>query len=82
VRRRPISSRRSHKAGSGIWNPGLAAGVFFGFPDACGSYDWNCDGRIEQQQQCSYHPSLACGGKCTVNSVFGGTLNLFTESCH
>ncbi len=63
-------------------NPGVAAGVFFGFPDACGSYDWNCDGKVEPQQQCTYNPSLACGGECSVQTIFGGTLNLFTESCH
>jgi hypothetical protein len=27
-------------------NPGFSATPFLEFPDACGSYDWNCNGSI------------------------------------
>ena len=64
-------------------NPGVSSSVYFGFPDACGSYDWNCDGKIEQQQKCTYNASLACGAECTTTNIFGGgIINIFTEACH
>ena len=64
-------------------NPGVSSSVYFGFPDACGSYDWNCDGKTEQQQQCTYNASLACGAECTTTNIFGGgIINIFTEACH
>jgi hypothetical protein len=64
-------------------NPGVPSTAYFGFADQCGSFDWNCDGKTEQQQQCTYNASLACGAECTTTNIFGGgIINIFTEACH
>jgi hypothetical protein len=62
-------------------NPGVPASTYFGFPDACGSYDWNCDAKVEQQQVCPYDSSVACGANCNGVTPFG-SYTLFVELCH
>jgi hypothetical protein len=61
-------------------NPGVPAGTYFGFPDACGSYDWDCDGKVEQQQACPFNASIACGTQCTGITPLG-PYTLFVELC-
>lgn len=60
-------------------NPGFDNTQFLQMPDACGSFDWNCNGVIAQEQMCSTGP-VACGDKCVLN--FFGPITLFTEACN
>jgi hypothetical protein len=61
-------------------NPGFDTATFLDFPDACGSYDWNCNGVQTREQTCPATP-VACGAQCIVNVGFA-TLPLFTEGCN
>jgi hypothetical protein len=60
-------------------NPGLPANTYFQFADACGSFDWNCDGSVEQENACP--TGVTCGGDCDQDLGFV-TQTLFTEACH
>jgi hypothetical protein len=60
-------------------NPGFDSTQFLTMPDACGSFDWNCNGVVAQQESCS--TAVACGQACTFTSIFG-PLSLFTEACN
>jgi hypothetical protein len=64
-------------------NPGFDSSQFLTMPDACGSFDWNCNGVIAQQKTCSTG-AVACGQDCTTPFLFSatGTLTLFTEACN
>jgi hypothetical protein len=62
-------------------NPGVPADTYFEFSDACGSFDWNCNGIVDQQQQCPGDPTLACGATCIVNLGLG-PFTIFTQACH
>ena len=60
-------------------NPGLAAATYFQFADACGSFDWNCDGTVEPEKTCPV--SVMCGADCVEDlGIF--TFTAFTEECH
>jgi hypothetical protein len=50
-------------------NPAVTSTTWFDYADACGSYDYNCDGKIEQQ----YSPSkpVACGAIEFINKLMG-----------
>jgi len=62
-------------------NPAFDSSQFLAMPDACGSYDWNCNGVIAQQKTCP--TPVACGADCTLNlGIFGGVVTLFTEACN
>ena len=60
-------------------NPGFDSSQFLAMPDACGSFDWNCDGKETEQRSCS--TPVACGADCIVSVLFA-TLDLFTEACN
>jgi hypothetical protein len=62
-------------------NPGVPASTYFEFPDACGSFDWNCNGVVDQQRQCQGDAALACGAPCVINFGFG-SYTAFTQACH
>jgi hypothetical protein len=53
-------------------------------PDACGSFDWDCDGTLEHQtaMQCPSATTLACGTACLITiPKLGSSMKLFTEAC-
>jgi hypothetical protein len=60
-------------------NPGFDASQFLSMPDACGSFDWTCDGKVMQQQSCP--TAIACGAHCTINLGFF-VVNAFTQACN
>ena len=60
-------------------NPGFDSTQFLAMPDACGSYDWNCNGVIAPQKTCSTG-AVACGQDCTF--TFFAPVTLFTEACN
>jgi len=66
-------------------NPAFPTNQYLEMPDACGSYDWNCDGIVEVQQTCTLE-TIACGQGCYTN--WGGGFDnspndlVFTEACH
>ena len=60
-------------------NPGFATSQFLEMPDACGSFDWNCDGQLEQERSCPN--AVACGAACIANLGFF-SVSLFTAACH
>ena len=60
-------------------NPGLPADTYFQFADACGSFDWNCDGTVEQERTCPV--AVTCGADC-LEDVGIFTFTAFTEECH
>src|SRR5579863_443025 len=47
-------------------NPAFDSSQFLTMPDACGSFDWNCNGVVAQQKTCS-SGAVACGQACTLN---------------
>ena len=60
-------------------NPGLPADTYFQFADACSSFDWNCDGTVEQEKTCPV--AVTCGADCVEDlGIF--TFTAFTEECH
>jgi hypothetical protein len=61
-------------------NPGFDSTQFLTMPDACGSFDWNCNGVVAQQKSCSTG-AVACGQDCTF-TFFGSPITLFTEACN
>src|SRR5665213_2112938 len=61
-------------------NPGFDSAQFLTMPDACGSFDWNCNGVITQQRSCNTG-AVACGQDCTF-SFLGSPITLFTEACN
>lgn len=60
-------------------NPAFDSSQFLTMPDACGSFDWNCDGKETQQQSCP--TAIACGADCHINLGFF-TYDAFTEACN
>lgn len=60
-------------------NPGFDSSQFLTMPDACGSFDWNCDGKETQQRSCP--TSIACGADCNINLGFF-VYDAFTEACN
>ena len=61
-------------------NPSFDSSQFLAMPDACGSFDWNCDGKVVQQKSCP--TPVACGADCTLNAGIFGSFTLFTEACN
>ena len=64
-------------------NPAFDSTQFLEMPDACGSFDWNCNGVVTQQKTCSTG-SVSCGQTCSFTVVSGGptAIPLFTEACN
>jgi hypothetical protein len=63
-------------------NPGFSASTFLQFPDACGSYDWNCNGSVTlQYSSCPGSAVPACGTDCVVNLGIVVVKN-FTQGCN
>ncbi len=66
-------------------NPGFNSSNFLRMPDACGSFDWNCDGVVTQQQTCTVTGG-ACGQACYIS--WGGIIStnpndvVFVQACH
>ena len=61
-------------------NPGFDSTQFLTMPDACGSFDWNCNGVVAQQKSCNTG-AVACGQDCTF-TFWGSPITLFTEACN
>jgi hypothetical protein len=61
-------------------NPAFDSSQFLAMPDACGSYDWNCNGVVTQQKSCS--TPVACGADCNVSLGIFGSFTLFTAACN
>jgi hypothetical protein len=59
-------------------NPGFNRSLFLQMPDACGGYDWNCDGQIQQEGSCP--AAVACGAPCVLSFGFA-SVTLFTAAC-
>jgi hypothetical protein len=65
-------------------NPGFSSGTYLQFPDACGSYDWNCNGSIAlQYSSCPYSSSglPSCGTDCVAH-VGIITETLYSQACN
>jgi hypothetical protein len=63
-------------------NPGFSAGTFLQFADACGSYDWNCNGSITlQYSSCPGAGVPACGTDCIFNIGLASG-KLYTQACN
>ena len=66
-------------------NPGFNSNNFLRMPDACGSFDWNCDGVVKQQQTCTVNGG-ACGQACYIS--WGGMTStdpnavVFVQACN
>ncbi len=60
-------------------NPAFNSALFLEMADACGSFDWNCDGQLEQEKSCP--SAVACGAACVANFGFA-SVTLFTAACH
>ena len=55
-------------------NPGVAASTWFDYEDACGSFDFNCDGIVQQEYACSFRsgsPPVSCGAACYLGTIEG-----------
>jgi hypothetical protein len=55
-------------------NPGVAASTWFDYADACGSFDFNCDGILQQEYTCSFKsgsPPVSCGAACIFGTIEG-----------
>lgn len=68
-------------------NPGFDSTQFLAMPDACGSFDWNCNGVTAMEKACSTDAatgaSTGCGQVCSLNlGAFGGVIPLFTVACN
>jgi hypothetical protein len=64
-------------------NPGFPSGTYLEFPDACGSFDWNCNGVVAQGYTTSCAPSgpPACGAACVVNLGIV-VFTAYTQACN
>jgi hypothetical protein len=62
-------------------NPGFDSSTYLEFPDACGSFDWNCNGVVAQKETCPQQPDLACGAPC-VSDLGITTFTAFTQACN
>jgi hypothetical protein len=65
-------------------NPGFDSSQFLAMPDACGSFDWNCNGVVAQQKSCPLG-AVQCGQECSFPlPVTNGVVYvpLFTEACN
>jgi hypothetical protein len=66
-------------------NPAFPANQYLEMPDACGSFDWNCDGVLEVRQPCTVE-NITCGQGCYLS--WSGLTNtdpnnlVFVEACH
>lgn len=60
-------------------NPAFDSSQFLAMPDACGSFDWDCNGQEIQQRSCP--APIACGAECIVNLGFF-VYDAFTEACN
>lgn len=66
-------------------NPGFDSSQFLTMPDACGSYDWNCNGVVAQLKVCvlaGVVTPLQCGQVCELDLSIYGMFSLFTEACN
>ncbi len=63
-------------------NPGFDSTQFLAMPDACGSFDWNCNGVITEEKSCPTDVSATCGQACSLNLGIYGTVTLFTMACN
>ena len=66
-------------------NPAFNTSEYLQMPDACGTYDWNCDGIVTMQNPTCPGQTIQCGQPCY--SDWGGFPDtseppLFTEACH
>jgi len=65
-------------------NPAFDSRQFLEMPDACGSFDWNCNGIVTEERTC-WTGAVACGQACIFDFVYLGTttpITLFTEACN
>jgi hypothetical protein len=64
-------------------NPAFDSTTFLEFPDACGSFDWNCNGVVAPQHTsgCGSAGPTACGAPCVINFGFG-TVTAYTQACN
>ena len=64
-------------------NPAFSSSIYLEFPDACGSYDWNCNGVTSPQYAsgCPAGNPVACGAPCFVNLGFF-SYTAFTQGCN
>jgi hypothetical protein len=63
-------------------NPGFSSSTFLQFADACGSFDWNCNGVVTPQySSCPGHANAACGADCVISTGFS-TFKDFTQACN
>ncbi|HVV52516.1 MAG TPA: hypothetical protein VHO06_22810 [Polyangia bacterium] len=68
-------------------NPAFNTSQYLQMPDACGSYDWNCDGILEMQTPASSCPgeTVRCGQGCYLGWGGGPDFSqppLYIEACH
>jgi hypothetical protein len=61
-------------------NPAFDSTQFLEMPDACGSFDWNCNGVVSQEHTCST-ATATCGQACTFMFI-GAPITLFTVACN
>ena len=66
-------------------NPAFSSSQFLQMPDACGSFDWNCDGVVTMQNPTCPGWTIQCGQPCYFS--WGGSPDtseppLFVEACH
>jgi hypothetical protein len=63
-------------------NPGFPATTFLEFPDACGSFDWNCNGAITlEYSSCPGAAVPACGTDCILD-IGLVMAKVYTQSCN
>ena len=64
-------------------NPGFSSSTYLEFPDACYSFDWNCNGVVAPQHisGCGSAGPSACGAACVINFGFG-TVTAYTQGCN
>lgn len=60
-------------------NPGFDSSQYLAMPNACGSFDWNCNGVVAQQKSCP--TAIACGADCNISLGFF-VYDAFTEACN
>ena len=63
-------------------NPGFSSSTFLQFPDACGSFDWNCNGVVSAQySSCPGQANTACGEDCVLNLGLVKA-KIYTQACN
>jgi hypothetical protein len=69
-------------------HPDLSTTGYFATANACGSFDWNCDGAVQRQtttpcpRSTGGATSVECGASCyLMNPQGGGSMKLFTQAC-